>query len=412
MKRIIAIGLGPNEEKDDVTLAQRLLCTPWKYMSGDSPAKVEAWFMHYFHVAHAVSFNSGRTALYAILRSLQIGEGDEVLLQAFTCVVVPNAIRAVGASPVYVDITDSLTMHPKDVEKKITKKTKVIVVQHTFGIPTDMDAIMRIAEKHHLSVIEDVAHTIGGEYKGKKLGTFGIAAMFSLGRDKAFSSTFGGVAITSDKELGKRLKEYNNSLQDPSRLWTAQQLVYPIIVDVIVRSYNVFSFGKVLHYLLRRIHFFSFPVTAKERRGEYLRDDAKKYPEALARLTLLQLTKLEKYNKKRKEFVIMYNSVLKSISKNDVENNPLLRYPFLVKNKREAIRYLAERKMYIGDWYNQVIDPKNVVQGLVGYVQGSCPIAEKTVQHIINLPTYPALEKEDAERVMMVLKEYTENNKG
>src|SRR5437773_8213811 len=105
MKKIIAIGLGPNVEKDDAKLARCLLFTPWKYLHGNSVVKIEEWFTNYFKTSYAVSFSSGRAALFAILEALDIGSNDEVILQAFTCVVVPNAILAAGATPVYADIT-------------------------------------------------------------------------------------------------------------------------------------------------------------------------------------------------------------------------------------------------------------------------------------------------------------------
>ena len=120
-----------------------------------------------------------------------IGEGDEVLVQAFTCVAVPNSVLWAQATPVYADIDATLNIDPIDVEKKITNRTKAIIVQHTFGIPADMDALVALAKKHNILLIEDCAHSLGATYKGKKVGTFGDAAFFSFGRDKVVSSVFG-----------------------------------------------------------------------------------------------------------------------------------------------------------------------------------------------------------------------------
>ncbi len=215
----IALGLSPNTQKDDVYLALRQLFSPWSYQRGSAIAELEQWFRNFFAVSYAVTFSNGRSALFAVLHELGIGEGDEVIIQAFTCIVVPNAVVATGAIPVYADISTSLTIDPKSLEKHITKKTKAIVVQHTFGIATDMDTIQKLAKKYGLFVIEDVAHTLGGEYKGKKLGTLSDAAIFSFGRDKAFSSVFGGMAITANKILGKKIRQYQQQKNYPSFKW-------------------------------------------------------------------------------------------------------------------------------------------------------------------------------------------------
>jgi len=167
MKRPIAIGLSPNTTGTDVRLSLSLLVRPWKYTRGYAAERLEGWFEKYFGVPFAISFNSGRSALYTILKAMDIHEGDEVILQAFTCVVVPNAIIALGAKPVYVDIDETFTMRAHDLEKKITKRTKAVIVQHTFGIPTQMDDILRITKRHKIPIIEDAAHTIVEHIKEK-----------------------------------------------------------------------------------------------------------------------------------------------------------------------------------------------------------------------------------------------------
>ncbi|MFH1859640.1 MAG: DegT/DnrJ/EryC1/StrS family aminotransferase [bacterium] len=109
-----------------------------------------------------------------------IGEGDEVLVEGFTCVVVPNAVIFAGAKPIYVaPDPKTYNMDINQIETKITPKTKAIIAQHTFGLPADMDLILDISRKHNLMVIEDCAPAMGATYKGKKVGTLGDAAFFS-----------------------------------------------------------------------------------------------------------------------------------------------------------------------------------------------------------------------------------------
>lgn len=104
---------------------------------------LEQWFRQYFSVSSAISFVSGRGALFIILQALGVNKDDEVIIQSFTCAVVPNAIIARGAKPIYVDINLSLTMDPDKLEKEITK-TKAIIVQHTFGIPSDIEKLSQL----------------------------------------------------------------------------------------------------------------------------------------------------------------------------------------------------------------------------------------------------------------------------
>ncbi|HSX40366.1 MAG TPA: aminotransferase class I/II-fold pyridoxal phosphate-dependent enzyme, partial [Candidatus Saccharimonadales bacterium] len=230
MGRPIAISLSPNTQTSDILLALKTLLAPWNYYKGNYATALEQWFVKNFKVASAVSFNSGRSSLFAILKALDIQKGDEILMQTFTCVAVPNAIIWAGAKPVYVDIDKTLTMDAKDLERKITAKTKAILVQHTFGIPSNMDEIRTLARKNKLIVIEDCAHTIGAVYNGKKLGTLSDVAFFSLGRDKAFSSVFGGMAITNNRTLGNKLKSIQKKKNNPNVFWVFQQLLHPVAV--------------------------------------------------------------------------------------------------------------------------------------------------------------------------------------
>ncbi|MEK9149797.1 MAG: DegT/DnrJ/EryC1/StrS family aminotransferase, partial [Candidatus Desantisbacteria bacterium] len=170
----------------------------------DSIEKYEDTYKRYLGVSYASSFWKGRVALYAILKALGIGEGDEVLVEGFTCVVVPNAVIFAGAKPVYVPPDPkTYNMDISQIESKITSKTKAIIVQHTFGLPSDMDSTLDIAKRHNLRVIEDCAPALGADYKGRKVGTFGDAAFFSSQWSKVISTGLGGVAVTNDPEIGE-----------------------------------------------------------------------------------------------------------------------------------------------------------------------------------------------------------------
>ena len=168
---------------------------------------MEKEFKKYLGVKYAISFNSGRSAFLAILNSLELKNDDEILLQAFTCNAVPNPIIWAGLKPVYVDCDEkTFNIDIEDLKRKITQKSKVVIVQHTFGLPAEMDEILEICQKNNLILIEDCAHSLGAEYKGKKVGTFGKAAFFSFSRDKVISSVYGGMVATNDDEFGEKNK--------------------------------------------------------------------------------------------------------------------------------------------------------------------------------------------------------------
>jgi len=411
MRKPIAIGMSPNTRSEDIRLSMQLLFSPLKYRMGSSPRALEVWFEQFFRSFHAISFVTARSGLYALLNVMGVGEDDEIILQGFTCIVVSNSITSLGAKPVYVDISSSLTMNPKLLEGAITKKTKAIIVQHTFGIPSDMEKIMKIANANNIPVIEDVAHSLGGEYKGKKLGSIGNASIFSFGRDKAFSSTFGGMVITNDSELGTKLKEYHQHLDTPHAPWVALQLFYPIATWLILSTYRFASFGKVLHKLFASLHLLSLPVSIAERKGIFLESDVKKMPNALAQLALLQVQKIETYNQRREEIVGTYLKMVKELS---LETVPftiknLLRFPLLVDDPNDIRSFFAKHQVYLGDWYTHAVDPRDVSLSKAGYVVGSCPKSEKVCLSMVNLPTYPTMSDEDVRNITYLMKEYVRN---
>lgn len=404
----IAISLSPNTEKEDIMLAIKLIFSPWKFLRGEEINRLELWFRQYFAVSHAISFNSGRSALYIILKALGIDRGDEVILQAFTCVAVPNAVIALGAKPIYVDVDNNFTIDVKDLERKITNRTKAIIAQHTFGIPSNLSAIAKLAKKKKIAIIEDCAHTIGGLYDNKKLGLFGKASFFSFGRDKAFSSVFGGMALTKDRKLGEKIRFLQRQQTTPSFFWVLQQLMHPIIFSIILPLYDVLSIGKIILVICQGLNLLSFPVSKEEKEGKIRFNSIKKFSNALAYLVLLQLKKIDKFNKTREDISRYYIEKLKGgrviIPYKRVI--PFLRFPILADNRDQIITSLRAKKIYLGKWYSEVIDPKGVDLKKVFYQRGSCPKAEFFAKKIINLPAYQNMTGSQVEKVMVELNKY------
>lgn len=165
----------------------------------------------YLGAKHFFALTSGHAALVSIITALGIGPGDEVIVPAYTYVATAHAVLQCGAIPVVADINDSLTLDAKAAEKKISKYTKAIIPVHMQGMPCDMDAIMALAKKYNLYVIEDACQGIGGSYKGKKLSTIGDAGAFSFQQAKNITAGEGGAVITNSSEIFERAYIYHDS---------------------------------------------------------------------------------------------------------------------------------------------------------------------------------------------------------
>ncbi len=158
----------------------------------------------FYGVKHALAVNSGTGALICAMTALGIGPGCEVIVPAFLWVASVGAIIQVGAIPVIGEVDESLNLDPAALEQAITPRTKLIVAIHMAGAPCDMDAIMPVAKRHNIPVLEDCAQCNGGSYKGRKLGSIGHMAIFSLQLNKNITSGEGGLIVTNDDRLFER----------------------------------------------------------------------------------------------------------------------------------------------------------------------------------------------------------------
>ena len=437
----ISISLSPNTEKDDIWLALRLLFRPWcwrKEQLEDGPlTALEEEFEKYLGVKSAISFNSGRSAFLAILNCLELEKESEVLLQAFTCNAAVNPIIWSGLKPIFVDCDEkTFNIDIEDLKRKITPKSEVVMVQHTFGLPADLDEILEICRQNNLILIEDCAHSLGAEYGSRaerenhpapslegagsttfqprfasgKVGTFGKAAFFSFSRDKVISSVYGGMAVTDDEELAKKLKEYQEKIGSPSYFWIFQQLLHPILMNwLILPTYKIL--GKYLLILFQWLQILSKALHWKEKRGKKPGYFPKRLPNALACLALNQFKKLERFNNHRKEIADFYYNELKGTSfelPQNLENRKQIFLRFTIKHlkARQIIEKAWQKNLLIGDWYDKVIAPHDTKLEKMQYLLGSCPKAEKLSKETFNLPTHINISQKEAKKIIDFLKKY------
>jgi perosamine synthetase len=405
--RPISISLSPNAEEDDVFLAFKLLFQPWRWKKNDKQSlAAEEEFKKYLGVKHLIFFNSGRSALMGILNSLGLREDGEVLLQAFTCNAAANPILWSGLKPVYVDCGEkTFNIDIEDLKKKITPKSRVIIVQHTFGLPAEMDEISEICRRHDLILIEDCAHSLGAKYKGKLAGTFGQAAFFSFSRDKIISSVYGGLAAINDDELAGKLREYREKIGYPSYFWIKQQLLHPVLMNwLILPTYRIL--GKYLLVLFQWFKILSKAVHWKEKRGRRPGYFPKRMPGALSALVSRQFGKLERFNEHRKEIAEFYRRELKNTSFILPPETEQVYLRFSVRHPKahEIIENAWRKNLLIGDWYTTAIAPHDTKLDKMRYSAGSCPTAEKLVRETLNLPTHINISLQQAEKIIDFLK--------
>lgn len=423
----ISISLSPNVEKDDVKLALKLIVRPWLWKHGKGAEELEKEFKKYLGVKHAISFNSGRSSLFAILKTLNLKDDRKVFLQAFTCNATINPVLWQGLEPIYVDCdSNNFNMDLDDLRNKIAQNSgaKVLMIQHTFGMPANMDEIMSIVRQHELILIEDCAHSLGAEFHGQKLGTFGRAAFFSFSRDKIISSVYGGMAVTNDDKIGKNLQRAQADFGAPSRFWIFQQLSHPILLNyIILPVYNFLDLGKIFLVLSQWLYILSKAVHYKEKRGEKPDYFPKALPNALALLAQNQFKKLDKFYKHRESISKFYYENLKGTSysvSDDLSPENLssknIKHSFLrftVKHqKAHEIIYEAWHKQNIllGDWYTTPIAPFDTKLDQMHYKLGYCPNAENLSKKTLNLPTHINISRKDAERIINFLKKFKNGN--
>lgn len=174
----------------------------------------EEKFASYCGTKYAQAVTSGTAALKVALTALGVGPGDEVITQGFTFVATWEAILDVGGLPVFTEIDDTLNMDPRDLEKKITDKTKAIIPVHMMGAPARITEIVAIADTHNIPVIEDTAQAAGAALNGKKLGTFGACGTFSFDAVKTMTTGEGGMVISDDEQLWRQMSEYHDHGHD------------------------------------------------------------------------------------------------------------------------------------------------------------------------------------------------------
>ncbi|HWM49429.1 MAG TPA: DegT/DnrJ/EryC1/StrS family aminotransferase [Xanthobacteraceae bacterium] len=230
-------------------------CIESGWISSDGPfvAEFEKTFAARVGRRFGIAVTNGSAALDAAVAALKLGEGDEVILPTFTIISCASAIVRAGAVPVTVDC-DPLTwnMLAEDVEKRITRRTRAIMVVHLYGLPVDMDPILDIAKRHGLQIIEDAAEMHGQTYKGRPCGSFGDLSTFSFYPNKLVTTGEGGMIVTDDEGLAERCRSLRNLCFQPQRRFVHEELGWNLRMSNLQAAMGIAQLEQLDGFLARK----------------------------------------------------------------------------------------------------------------------------------------------------------------
>ncbi len=331
----------------------------------------ESRFAKFAKRKYAVAVNSGTSALHLIVRALGIQDGDEVITTPFSFIASSNCILYERAKPVFVDINEeTLNIDVKKIEGKITKRTKAILAVDVFGNPADWDAILRIAKKHNLKVIEDSAEALGSSYKGKPCGSFGDAAVFAFYPNKQMTTGEGGIILTDDPKVEEACRSMaNQGRKVKDGKWLEHiRLGYNYRLSEIECVLGIAQLRRIKELLQKRSKV------------------AKMYDAKLRKVKGLELLKTGKEAKK--SFFVYVVKLSRQYSR---------------VQRGEIISRLAEKGIQCGTYF-QTIHLQPFYQESFGYKRGDFPIAELVSDRTIALPFFNNLKEKEINFVVQTLK--------
>ncbi len=350
--------------KEEIKEAVLSVFESGQFILGPEVKKFEAEVAEYMDVGHTIGVASGTDALHLALLACGIGAGDEVITSPFTFVATVEAIAYTGATPVLVDILpDSYNLDPKEIEKKITKRTKAVIPVHMYGQAAEMETIMALAGEHGLRVIEDAAQAFGAKYKEKKLGGIGDIGCTSFFPTKNLGGAGdGGMVFTNDKEITERIG--------------------------MLRVHG--SKTKYVHELL----------------GFNSRLDALQ-----AAVLRVHLKYIDKWNELRREHAQQYYHLLHGeegiILPKELSGNEHVYHLYSVRIKeREACQnFLAEKGVSTAIHYPILISEQQAFRHL-DYTEKDLPVSSLSSKEVLSLPMYPELRTDQIEYVCECLRAF------
>lgn len=353
-----------------------------------------------------LTFYRGRVALYAILKALGVGSGDEVVTQAFTCSAVPEAILATGATPVWADTEQGgVNASVGTFEPVISPQCRAIIVQHTFGIPTDMRDVMPLAEKHGLPVIEDCCHTLASGIGEELVGTWGIGSFTSYEWGKPVVCGLGGSAIVRDAELHAKVNHLWNTLPEPGSVRMMKVDLQYAAFKAMYKPRNYWRLKRAF----RRLASSGLAEGNYAPVGEGSKGFAMRMTQPMCERLKGVLANLDSIIDHQVWAGQLYAGRIHSQNLTNVRvpaGSRVVygRYPLIATNKQALLAAAMEAGIEVADWYTSPIQPLGPRDWpKVGYKSGSCPHAEALSQSLVSLPTNQKVSDSDIERTVELM---------
>jgi len=374
-------------------------------MSENTIRKFEAEFANWVGVKRCWAFWKGRFAMYAILRAMGIGEGDEVILPGYTCISAVISIKYAGATCVYVDIEPAtFNMDPEKIEGKITPRTRLISAQHTYGYPAEMDAILDIAGRHGIPVIEDACHAMGSFYKGRKVGTIVPTAYWSTQWTKCFTTGFGGMATSNDDNLAAKIDRVIREEAHRPSFKEGAMLTFLRGVHRAAAFPKTMGMGQGFYRWLVNKKLLSINPPVKKK-PEFEPEMFKRMGAGQARAGRRHVRRLDADCAHRRRLTRLYTDLLRERGWDlpkipDTMDPCLVRYPILVADKERAVSEARRRWLEVGNWFDRPLHQASAGMEMYDYFEGMCPVAERVARQVVNLPTHPRTSEKVARQVV------------
>jgi perosamine synthetase len=377
----------------------------WSYKKGPCVEKLRKILAGYLHIQekNIFLFENGRTAQYIYLKSLNLKEGERIAVQGFTCNPVINPILWLKLKPLYIDIDPmTLNMSLDCLTQRVEKDTKVVILQHTFGNPVfktkkEFVSFVKKMHKKNILVFEDCAHCLGGEIEGKKLGTFGDAALISFGFEKVLSTRVGGALVVNRDEDVEKIQSLVKDLKVVGCKDTFLWLLNPFFW----RMFRFFKKDVDMAVFFKNLKLLNMGFSDSELVGIMPKKYPRRISNALSCIVLEEIKGLSENLLHRKEISEIYGEYF-SVEHLGGAEIPFVKFPIVCETKRQKedlVNFLNKKNIKVGNWYEQIVYPKSTDLGAMMYETGSCKIAEIISSRILNLPTGKNISSEYAREI-------------
>jgi len=389
--------------RQKVEISSKEIKEVWKWIFSkkisDKTAEFEAAFAQYIGVDHASAVPSGRTGFSIVLDSLDFKDGDEVICSAFNYHVIPFIIKSKGLKPVFVDI-DARThnINVDLIEDKITPRTKCVIATHLSGAACEIERISSICKKYQLILIEDVAHACGGEFNGKKLGSFGDIAVFSFGPGKSLTTLRGGMIVTNNPDLFSKVTEiFKSTFYSPN--WFQRTLFFAKPLLEVIFTRRIF-FAVIVYPILIVLDALGLDFIERMSGDKYTLQDAR-FEQKLARYTdlqavigLVQLTRIDQRNDERIHHATLLTKLLENIDGLQLDPIPVNKENIVLLFNVAAPRIEKLRRYLL---YRGVDAKRTSMKDCVQLLNtsDSCPVVNGMGDRIIELPCCPGFSESD-----------------